>query len=219
VNKLTHRGVHTHHLEAVDRMRKGLTLVETIVFMALSLLLIGLLARLLLPSLRASSRASAQVELQQMATLAMNSIGRELGRSNGRSVSLSPHGLALVCSNGISSSGHRLWEQQAIFYLWEQEENRLFRQDWPPGPPDLGVEMLPTRPARFNSAHFREVERRPNETRRYLASHVVGFEVSHGGGESPSIVPPLTVKLTLEKGTSGGRKETFELDRTYAFRN
>lgn len=207
-------------------MRAGLTLVEVVVFTALSLLLLVLMGKLLFPSLRASRRASVQVELQQMATQALVSLGNDLGRCNGGSVSilngaeeLSPGGLAFTRSAGLTSSGSRLWEERATFVIWLPAQRRLISQDYPPEPPAQAKPLLPSVASRFSLSDLNEVANQANRTRRSLASEVEAFHVSHEGGEGPHLIPPLTVRLKLQKKIPSGQVESFELVRKYALRN
>ena len=204
-------------------MRRGLTLVEVLVFSALSLLLIGLIVRLLLPSLRASSRASAQVELQQMATHAILSLSRDLARCNGSSISVSdstgPSGLAYVRSAGVSSSGRRVWEEVATFVVRLPEERRLIRQTYPPAPPELGVTFLPSLAPSFSPSNLAQVASQPNSTRRNLASEVEEFEVSHLGSGNDQFTPALRIRLRLQKQVASNQVESFEMVREYALRN
>ena len=203
-------------------MRRGLTLVEVMVFSALSLLLVGLIIRLLLPSLRASSRASAQVELQQMATHALLSLTHDLARCNGSSISVLTDpsgGLAYVKSAGVSTSGQRLWEEFATFVLRLPDERRLVSQTCPPSPPDLGVTFLPSLPPSFTPLNFAAVASQSNKTRRNLASEVEEFEVTHRGAGVDQFTPPLRVRLKLQKQVAGNQVETFEMVREFALRN
>ncbi len=217
------RGGSAEQFAKYPLMRRGLTLVEVLVFSALSLLLIGLIIRLVLPSIRASGRASTQVELQQMATHAILSLSRDLARCNGSSISVSDStgvgGLAYVRSAGVSSSGRRVWEEVATFVVRLPEDRRLIRQTYPPSPPELGVTFLPSLAPSFSPSDLAEVASQPNPTRRNLASEVEEFEVSHLGSGHDQFTPPLRIRLKLQKQVASNQVESFEMVREYALRN
>ena len=196
-----------------------MSLVETLVVAALSLLLLGLVVRLLWPVSRASARASAKIELQQSAHRVANSLARTAAGCNAGGASLlastgeSPAGAGFQQIDGLTSSGFQIWSDEFILYFWYPDSRLLYHQNWPPEPPDLGFSPIASRPSPLTPAQLRSIATEPNNTQRLLAQNVDSLSLRF------SATGNLEFHLELSTQYAPNAVERYELNRVLAFRN
>ncbi|MEW6279971.1 MAG: prepilin-type N-terminal cleavage/methylation domain-containing protein, partial [Candidatus Eremiobacterota bacterium] len=118
--------------------RNGLTLVETLISMALLGLMLGATYAALVLSLRYYQRTREAADVQKETLVTVNRIERALASAAQDSVSVDPTGIVFASaetSTGVfahdPSTGKPLWQRYVCFYTQPRPNNvlRLFRQD------------------------------------------------------------------------------------------
>ena len=189
------------------RIRRGFSLLETVLAAALLLLLLGLLFTIVLPTYKAARRGQNQSDLCQMAALALQSILTRVEEAPATGLSLwndPAPGVSAALSVqplvGQSDQGHAIWDSQV--HLFVHSGQRLHAMTYPPVAG--GASDLPStgRPFRWDPAQLGQLLTARNGTERLLASAVKDFQVS---GLSPAgLRPPLEVTLRLERASEDG---------------
>lgn len=176
-------------------MRRGLSLLETLVAGGLLLLLMTMALNFLSPSFRNSSRGALRVEMQQRASLSIECLGADLERCAASTVTIFPNeGMALQRLDGFTPGGLQVWEKALVLYYCPPTAGRLVRHLCRPA-------ALP------NRDEFLALLARPVVARRVLADSVRQFELSSTGRL-------VRLRLVLERGL----KERFEIQRSFYLR-
>lgn len=203
--------------------RRGATLVEVMIAGSVALLLLGLLARFLVPAMRYSTEGSIKVELQQQAVIAINQMVSALQDSAAQGVSFTdtaPIALGVVPIEDIDSNGQPVWSDELTVFYHDDTEDRLFKKTYPPTPPALPIAFASDRPPLVTRPQLSQIAGQPNASERSLARDVLEFEVSHQNGKGSTIFQPIILRLLLEKEVPHTeRRARVELTRRVFLRN
>jgi type II secretory pathway pseudopilin PulG len=211
----------------------GFTLFEVIVFIALTLVLLGLAAGFLVPALRLSSRASLKIEMQQQAVAALSRLSREAQLTSVGGLTLRttspPVALAINPLKEVQADGTMIWDTRFIVYFCEG--GRLVRRQWPPGPPEQTPdESMEGRAKRLSGERLLQVVEpllsSTSPTPAALDYNVVATGVTEfsieAGGDDAEVRQPIQFRLTLQRRGNLGKEdnvETFTYSRTVYLRN
>ncbi|MEW6279816.1 MAG: prepilin-type N-terminal cleavage/methylation domain-containing protein [Candidatus Eremiobacterota bacterium] len=200
--------------------RRGLSLPEMLVVLALVGLLGLMIAGVLVFTLRATARGRTQSHMQLQANAAVRRIEADLQRSQAAGISLlvgPPTALAILPILDITDTGSLQWAQEATVYCHQPQQRTLVARRWPPGPP--GPSLTGYAPAKLPTSLLLDLCLQPNGTDRLLAQDVADFQVTHPG-TGGSLGMPLTLKLKMERqAVSGQGLERYELQRDVLLRN
>lgn len=205
---------------------KGFSLLELLIACGLLALLgMGFLL-LLTPTLSALGRGVAQTETQQQAALALDRIERELRTATTTSIGVMSQtvvgpgqnpGLYLTPLQDVNDQGQPVWRPQLLAFWWNPANRRLLMKSWPPlTPPSFAQPPTSSHPAQLTGVDFRDLISSTNGSERSLASGVVFFDALHAG-TGPALVPPLTLKIELER-QEGHHLERFSFRKVFCLR-
>lgn len=201
--------------------RRAFGLLETLMAMALLLILLTLLAQVLVPMGRGTRRGATQIELQQLAQVAMDRLAADLSSAPRAGINLVPPTnpasdptlLSIQPLTTVTSTGGQEWSTTLFLYRHDPVERKLYRRQWPPEPPSVGRLPQPDEP--FFEQPNPPPPAAPIATE--LATLAVGGAVLAGHVESFTVdlsVDPPRIQLVLKLG-----KESFELTRRLMLRN
>ncbi|MEW6284034.1 MAG: prepilin-type N-terminal cleavage/methylation domain-containing protein [Candidatus Eremiobacterota bacterium] len=185
-------------------MRRGLTMVELLVSMAVFSLLAALLVSALVAVMRMSYRGTLRANLQGQATLAITRLVGDLQRSSPAGVSMSSGAVAICPMDGLTGQGTAVWGSSLAIY--SRDGRRLLRERWPPGPPDPSRQLAPSFPIHLTPQELAAFASGTNGTEVVLARDVEEFRLSGAGAD-------LSIRLKLARGP-----DTFELIRAVRLR-
>jgi hypothetical protein len=199
--------------------RRGLSLVEVLIASTLLLGLLALMTQVVGPVMRASNRTAVRVELQSLATVAMQKLTTDLTHTSSTGISGPFVGadntvkFALHPKTGFSTDGTPLFSTQLVVYRWRPSTQKLSRVEWPASPTNTMVSPLKVR--QLDELQIDEALVAGAE--RVLAPNVSNFYFQSGGGVGIRL--PLEVGLRLEKESAPDILEAVELNRTVLVRN
>lgn len=107
-----------------------MTLVELLVASVLALVALGVLISVLLPSLRSSKKIGKRVELQQVATLTLSRLARQLDSTVGTGVAIWGDSFSIHPMGGVSGDGQQFFEDYLLVYSWNADEKTLDFREW-----------------------------------------------------------------------------------------
>jgi prepilin-type N-terminal cleavage/methylation domain-containing protein len=201
--------------------RRGLTLIELLVTIALAGLVLTLFVWFLVTTSQLTEQGTARVELQQSAILSALKMERDLRRSAKEAITLfpsppvssDPRVVAMVPIADIDSSGQKIWEQEVIAYHWTSSSKELHRREWPPkvSPGAFSTDPLPTNsPTRLDDGDMQALA---TEQGQRLAYGVEDF-VAKWVGDAVSI------RVVVERDVSGKQAPLrFEFEKVVALRH
>lgn len=202
-------------------------MLELLVALALFGLLLTGFIMFLMPTLKAMGRATAQTEVQQQALLAFERIERELRTSGSTGVQVFPQslvgagrrpGLSLTPLKGVDGKGQPNWANSLVAVWWNAADQRLRLKSWPPkNPPSFVSPPQLSEPAQLSLDEFESLAASNNGSEVNLAAGVISFDVLHGGANSSSLVPPLTLQIELERQV-GHEYEKFKIHKVITLR-
>lgn len=213
----------------IPRLR-GFSLVEILVSIALLSLVTGLFVAFLFPSMKHSAQGTARADLQQMAVMALDRIQKDLLESGTRGISTIPRKdadprndpvvVAAIPISDVGADSQPVWAERVVVYYWDDEAQRLFRREWPPGPPEELTTALETaRPRALPYGDMRALALQRNGKETSVANDVVDFDVSDAD-PGPGVTSPLVLTITVERGVTQQEKpETVTMERTVTLRN
>lgn len=196
---------------------KGLTLLEILVVVILFLLAGTLLFQVFSPSIQALTRGANRMELHQSAWLVMDRLSADLGQaapggwsflSDSDQAILSVHKL-----DGLTAQGDRAWEDILRITKWRAAERTIQYFEWPPGPPDLGVDIPLDSPLALTPDQLAQFSTASPPRQRLLVDDVELLEIAQ---VAPPATQPLRVRLVLKRQEAGPREsQQFELEREF----
>ena len=177
-------------------MRRGMTLLELMLAGGLLALLLTVTLSFLIPSLGATSRGALRVDLQQRASLAVESAVEDLQRSTPSSIWIFDKGVCLQRLDGFTSGGMQVWEARRVSYHWDADH--CLRRE---------LSEATEQPVAPSLTDFQKLVNQPGGSEKVLAYSVRQFRLSWAG---------RAVQITLELVR---QKERFELHRNVFLRN
>ena len=198
---------------------RGISLVEILVGSTLLLGLVALMTQVIGPVMSASGRTSIRVELQSVASVAMQRIETDLTHTSAvgfsgpfiqtdRSVKFAIHR-----NTGFSPNGTPLWSTQLVLYRWDPSTEKLSRLDWPPNPDNS--EVSPLKVLKLDESQIDDAL--ANGIERVVASNVTDFHL--GPQEQTGVRLPLEVRFRLERPSAPNVTEIVEFRRKVLVRN
>lgn len=205
----------------MSRGRRGLSLLELLVAVALMGMLGTLFVWFLVPSMRISGQQSARAELQQQAVLAVNRVASVLQTTAAAGISRrasEPVAVAAVPLVNVDNQGRQQWATNLTVVYWDKPGERLYEKVWEQGwsPPSLSFD--PSRPATATAGQLLAIIDSPNGGARSLATGVGLFSVTGAAGDA-TLTMPLNVTLELRRQTSQRQEpETYAASRLVTVR-
>lgn len=189
------------------RFQTGLSLIEVMVASVLSLVTLSVLISVLIPTLRSSKRISNRVELQQIATLTLSRIARDLDSSASGAISMSRHSLCIHPIQSVASDGAQVYSESVLLYSWEQTERLLLFRKWRDS--SISIDYPFTIEAEMIAPLM-------NESSRPIARKIRSFTIQEVGTdgavvtetETPAANQSYIITVGLES-----EKESFQLSR------
>lgn len=190
-------------------MKRGMTLLETMVATTLLTLLLGLSYDILNPALQVWKVNRAHADAEQSGTLLEYKISKELVasdessvtiQSNPPAVSFMSFGTDTTSGGWDTSTGKPQWQKFVIYYL-DTSNHILYRKEWPNSSLSVQVPMLgytfPTTTASPMSAtDLLALTSSENYTEKPAAYYVYGF--------SATISAPQDIKLFIQLTANDG---------------
>lgn len=189
--------------------------MEVLVAAGLSLMILGLLLSVLVPTFRQLHQGSAQVELQQGALHSFRAMIKDLRETTPGALTVTPDGqaLALIRVVNWTQSGQKVYDTSAQVYF--QAGGALFFKTLPlPAPTTV--------PPQVTVAELQTAITQNNGSERYLCGDVEFFAVGLAppGAPLPAANAMVSLELRLERKTAHTeRRERFHLQRTVVLRN
>lgn len=177
--------------------RRGLTLLELVMAMALLGILSVVAFRFVIHLFRYTARAGERSRLQTEATLVLNSLTADLQQTDPRLLSRFPTSLAVPRIKDVTGLGTRVWEDKYAVYSWP--EKRMMRKLAP---------VVGSPPAVLTAAQMSGILATPNGTERTLSTCVKAFACDL----TPGPAAELVLDLKLEE-------QTLSVKTTLALRN
>lgn len=196
----------------IAKPKRGMTLIELLVAFTLSVLLLGLMFKFLIPALKISSRTTQRAESQQRATLALRNIVSEIEQTNLFGVSFLPDSTVIAVHPivEVSQNSQRIYADHVVVYQYDQARGVIERSEWRDGA-DPGIDS-----ARKLSVDELMAVESFLQRKRIVARDVEEFSLRHSGVDD-LVRLPLVARLKMrEQGQSGAR--SFELNRTISLR-
>lgn len=199
------------------RHRAAMSLLETIVSLALSLLLLGLVVSVMRQVMGPTREGIERGESYFAASIAMRRVCDALGSANAAGITVfsaaKACGLTIDRQQGVSESYQAVFGAQVwIFFFRSSTKELLFREASPPE-----VELEPLNPFRPTEEVFSSLISDPAKANLTLASGVTGFKVENLDSKVPPsfIGPVLKVFLAV---SDRSKKRTLSLQRSVALR-
>ncbi len=198
--------------------RRGLTLVELLVALAILGLLGSVAVRFLARMFDLTTQAGVRGTLQTSGLVALQAVSQDLQRTRADLIAQAelPDGGTVTGFPRLlraSGQGRLVWETFATVYQHSRPTRTLLRRRWPPRPPALAVSFESGRPARMEADHLLQICLPPgNGTERVLCAGVERFSVTLRDG-GPAVV------VQLELSLQGRQRETASLSSTLVLRN
>lgn len=195
--------------------RRGLTLIETLLALGLTLVVGTLVVEVLIPAMERTQKVSQRAGVQTRLAVTLDRLESDLQRSSLVGVSLLPGdgtqatAVALVPIVETTPQGTLVWGQELILYFALPGEQALYHRVV-----KEGLEFSLSRPPRLG--HDELAALCSGADSRVLLRGVERFGVTHQGGALPQ--EPLGFLLRCSADIMG-RPETFELRRSFSFRN
>lgn len=203
---------------------RGISLLEVLLGAALTLILLTIMFRILIPLARGTVQTTHRSELQQFGSVALDRITQNLLNSAAAGVSLRqrpteaiPTVLAVQEIADLSSGGVQIWSDHLELIYHDAGQRKLFTRRWPPTPPDLGWVPETLRATRVPEADLLGLAV-PGSSTRMLSDWVDELQIT---GFSPEGIytPPLGLRIKLSRDLNSQQKEVFELEQFLHFRN
>lgn len=188
-------------------MRRGMTLIEVMVAAALSLILGVVLFQAMQTGFSQHSRNLRHADLQQQALVVSRRLSTELQQSTPGGIAVGPNQLAVQRLVDVTATlpPSQIWDtRQFVYFLGPQ--GGLYRREWPPFPPDLGVTLSSSAPFRANPTQLTSLCLVNRSS--LLGRDVTRFEISNPATR------PLTLKVTVQR-----EGDTVISERTLSLRN
>src|ERR1017187_7337289 len=128
------------------KRRRGMTLVELLVGIALVMLVLFILEQLLIPCFRAAERMYARMELAQLGGNVFRHVENDLDQTPFTNIYFPlPASKALVLQPiaGVANDGSKVYSKQLVVYYLDSEKG-LHRYFWPPTGSVINVSPLET---------------------------------------------------------------------------
>ena len=173
--------------------KRGLTLIELLVAMAVFGVLASLAVSTVIGWLRMSAAEQLNSEYRRRASNARVQLQRALlsTRVTGLSLLESPDlvAVAVMPIQGLTSDGNLVWEQHLDVFYWDRAAQKLFRKTW------SDASLSADRPTSLPPEALRQVVQASGQT-EVLADHVAELTLKHAGGSR--FANPLDLKLAIE---------------------
>lgn len=204
----------------IHGVRRGFTLVETLVGTTLLALVLMLSAQVITPSLRIWKLDQARATVEGTALILEKRLAAELVASTAESLTTlaDPPSLAFLQADGYDpDSGKPVWNRYVLYSL-DTTNRVLHREEWPNPGLSLQVPLLlrtlpTTEPKALTPAELRLAVTSHNGTERPAGHYVSGLQVVRGTREEP-----VEVVLTFSVPTPHGL-ESRERRLAMALRN
>jgi prepilin-type N-terminal cleavage/methylation domain-containing protein len=201
--------------------RRGFTLAEVLIALALLVLVAALLLQLLIPTFRAASRGAVRIEMEQRALVALSRLASDLEESapGATAVCGQPGGPVYVGAfrlAGIDPDGAHMWEREAVVWGWKGPGMPLVRKVWKPGGrPAISLVPLAEKAQRLSRSDMAAILNEAELPGISLAQNVVLFTVTDGEGNPilAGVPPLLTASLRIRKEAPTGRSEPEEYEQ------
>lgn len=198
----------------------AMSLLETIVSLALSLLLLGLVVSVMRQIMGPTREGIERGESYFTASIAMRRVCDALGPANATGVTVfSPakeHDACVLTidrQQGVSENYQAVFGAQvSIFFFRPSTKELLFREVSPPE-----VELEPFIPFRPSDEVFSSLIAAPNKAYLTLASEVTGFKVENLDANIPQSFTGPVLKVFLAV-SDRSKKRTLSLQRSVALR-
>lgn len=189
---------------------RAFSLLEVLMVMALTVILLALLAQVLIPMGKGSRKGAQQIELQQVGQVALDRLVADLSLAPLEGVTLIKPAttgartlLAVQQLADVTATGGQQWKTTLNVYWHDPATRQLCVRVWPPGPPNLGRLPDPADPFEPTPSELTSLA----QGGRVLAGQVEAFEVDR-------TALPLKLRLALS-----AQDEKFELKRSLKLRN
>jgi hypothetical protein len=206
----------------MSRSRRGFTLSEILVVAFLSVVVLGLMIQLLVPSIMLFRVESAATEAQQAAFIVVGRVSKALMNTQLNTVTLlydvtadNPVAVSyqeVAPADPISTEGRPKFLPRFSLYYWNRPTGRIVYEETPDSPMPGHDWSDPQVPQRLSLTELRAYCTVPNGEERVVARNVVSFVVTDQDGDVALVHPPLVIEVTCQvEAPRGGdmKYETF----------
>ncbi len=204
----------------MKRQTGAFTLIEVMIFSALSLILIGVLTQTFILAARGTEDSRTRVDLQQTAVLILKRIEADLGTTSFRAMKAHEddiYVLAMAQIAGINENSNAIWKDTQVLYGYDPATKVLHRDEFIPAPPPLS----PIPPYLPTDAELLGLAKSAQDRKLVLSPYVEEFAVTDQKGNTTAfLVNPLKLTLKFKRPLSTAERSTeFNVERRFTMRN
>jgi type II secretory pathway component PulJ len=194
---------------------RGVTLLEVLVVSVLSLMALGVLFSVLVPTAKSSRKVSKRVELQQLGTLTLSRMARDLDKSVPEGIQTTGERLSIHPLTGLTANGFQVFADHSLLYVWNEDTRTLDFTRWEPGALSIDRAFAPaiSELATLTESSLNPICRHVNGFSALLVDHE-GEPVSKDGTVESLVGNSFRLVIELESG-----KESMVLSRQVTLHN
>lgn len=183
----------------------------------ISLVVLGVIFQLLVPSLSLFKSQMAFSQSHQSALLSAQRLKREITNTSVSTMTVSSDGysVALAPRPGAApfdSSGGGRYRSEFVIYFWDPTSQKLQQKRWPRGGDSVpsGTFGGPN-PPRLSESQLGSIIGSVNGSERVIASNISVFSIQDSGSDPVLLEPPFQIAITCSVPTQSDKNEDYEV--------
>jgi type II secretory pathway component PulJ len=203
------------------RKRKlGFTLIEILVFSTVSVLLIGVLAKVFITATKKTEDSRLRVDLQQKALLILRQFEKDISLTAPRGMAAAESGDDYVLAfTPIQARNPGQWQSMQILYVFRGAKKELHWRE--ALKPDFTEDLFPAKPYLPGPSELLDLASNSTGRARILSANVEDFSLlDRNGSKTQFQSQPLVLDMKLRRPLShSDRFAEFTVQRRFSLRN